>query len=41
MGNGRAKKPPFPGIESRANAHSGLPQAWHSRAIRARARAFL
>jgi hypothetical protein len=37
MGNGRAKKPSFPGIDPGANAQSDAPEAWQSGAIPARA----
>jgi len=36
-GNGRGKKPPFPGIDSWPNAQSNAPQAWHCGAVPARA----
>jgi hypothetical protein len=37
MDNGYAKKPPFPGIESRSNAQSDAPEARHSSAVPVRA----
>jgi hypothetical protein len=41
MGNGCAKKPPFPGIESRSNAQSDAPEARHSSAVPVRALKYL
>ena len=40
MGNGLGKKPPFPGIDSRANAQSHAPQTWHGSAVLTRARKY-
>ena len=36
MDNGHAKKPPFPGIDSRSNAQSDAREAWPSGAVPAR-----
>jgi len=38
MGNGRAKKPPFPGLDSWANAQRDTSEAWLCGAVPVRAR---
>jgi hypothetical protein len=40
MGNGRAKKPPFPGIDSRSNAHGDGRKRGYSDAVPTRAREY-